>query len=641
MAEWLGQGLFKALGPYLQDELGVEEVDDLRFLKPEHLATLRGMLKPVPLNKFDIKYAELVGAGGGRPPTAPIPEGVAEKPAGAAQPECEPEVAIREVHNAGVVAVDVAGALDWELTPIQPSKTADFSPALCIFGSMRFPVPLEARMLFAALQAAGVYLKIVDMRAGEDIDKEIYEWIEHCHAFLAFGTKNYGEDTGNSACTYNEVKFAQAKKKHIILLRMIPWEAEFEELQARVLFNRNMLTLEWQQGQPMPTSLVGEILKAMELPTSGVPGSPAALAHETTAARSAAEAANWSRAQAEAARAQAQAQAAQAQAAAAAAKAQAEAARARAEAEESMAMAAAEEEAARQLQEQLRAAAAAERQRKEQAQRQAQRAAALLSEVQSAGPARAVEILRQTADDAQIQAAGCRRLVELGNDDDANDSRIAAAGGIEAVLRAMGAHAGDARVQESGCGALMNLMYNSPERKAAVAAAGGLEAVLRAMGAHAGAAAVQQDGCAALMNLAGYSPERSAAVAAAGGLEAVLRSMGAHVGFAGVQEHGCAALRNLARNSPERKAAVAAAGGLEAVLRAMGAHAGAAGVQQDGCGALGNLAANSRANALAIEHAGGLTAIASARRAFPSDAGVTQMADGATEAIEASKRRRW
>ena len=118
-----------------------------------------------------------------------IPEGVAERP-GMGEPE--PEPATREVHSAGAepASVDVAGAADWTLTPIQPSRISDFSPAVCIFGSMRFPAPLEARMLFAALQAAGVHLKVVDMRAGQDIDKEVYEWIEHCHAFLAFGTKN-------------------------------------------------------------------------------------------------------------------------------------------------------------------------------------------------------------------------------------------------------------------------------------------------------------------------------------------------------------------------------------------------------------------------------------------------------------------
>ena len=82
---------------------------------------------------------------------------------------------------------------------------------------------------------------------------------------------------------------------------------------------------------------------------------------------------------------------------------------------------------------------------------------------------------------------------------------VAAAGGIEAEIRVMGAHGGSAGVQEYGCGALCNLAWGSEERKAAVAAAGGIEAVIRAMGAHGGSAGVQQHGCTALCNLAAGS----------------------------------------------------------------------------------------------------------------------------------------
>ena len=46
LEEWLGPGMFKALGPYLVEELGVEEVDDMKLLDPEHLETCRGKLKP-------------------------------------------------------------------------------------------------------------------------------------------------------------------------------------------------------------------------------------------------------------------------------------------------------------------------------------------------------------------------------------------------------------------------------------------------------------------------------------------------------------------------------------------------------------------------------------------------------------------
>ena len=43
--------------------------------------------------------------------------------------------------------------------------------------------------------------------------------IEHCDTFIIFGSRTYGEDTGNSACTYYESKFALDRKKRIILIR--------------------------------------------------------------------------------------------------------------------------------------------------------------------------------------------------------------------------------------------------------------------------------------------------------------------------------------------------------------------------------------------------------------------------------------
>ena len=416
----------------------------------------------------------------------------------AAQPEPdrgaepEPEPAMREVHSARedpVVAVDVAGAADWGLAPIQPSKTSDFLSALCIFGSMRFPVPPEARLLFAALQAAGVHLKIVDMRAGQDIDKEVYEWIEHCRAFLAFGTKNYGEDTGNSACTYNEVKFAQAKRKNIILLRMIPWEAEFAELQARVLFNRNMLTLEWQQGQAMPPSLVGELLKAMDLPPTGVAGSPAALAHQTRVA--------------EAAKAQAQAQIAQAQASAAAAKAEAEAMQAQAEAAQAMAIAAAEEEAARRMQEEARAVQIAERERQAEAAQRELRARTM-SELETADPRRVIEILKLPLADAEVQQTGWSaiwRRSDAGPGKQTEYGRaFASAGGLEAMVVALRDYQASAHVVENVLHSAF-VLARDDSNCAAIGSGGGIEAVVAAMRSHVGSAVVQEQGCSALVNL--------------------------------------------------------------------------------------------------------------------------------------------
>ena len=120
--------------------------------------------------------------------------------------------------------------------------------------------------------------------------------IEHCDTFIIFGSRAYGEDTGNSACTYYESKFALDRKKRIILIRapdswhsrtclqcfstgtdaprwvgagMIPFDEEFEHLQARMLFGMNKFQILWELGTPMPADLPARIVEAMELGGQG------------------------------------------------------------------------------------------------------------------------------------------------------------------------------------------------------------------------------------------------------------------------------------------------------------------------------------------------------------------------------------
>ena len=113
-------------------------------------------------------------------------------------------------------------------------------------------MPLEAEKLRALLEGRGVSLEIINMEAGGDIDAAVIGGIEHCETFIVFGTMKYGENTGNAACTYYESKFAQTQKKRIILIRMIPFGAEFEFPQAKFMFGRNMFELPWILGTPMP-----------------------------------------------------------------------------------------------------------------------------------------------------------------------------------------------------------------------------------------------------------------------------------------------------------------------------------------------------------------------------------------------------
>eukprot|EP01044_Picomonas_judraskeda_P008778 COSAG03_NODE_1025_length_4996_cov_2.971615_2_plen_274_part_00 len=138
----------------------------------------------------------------------------------------------------------------------------------CGFVSCRYDgvVPAHVTQLQAAMEMRDVTLKMVSMQAGNDIDTEVFAWIEHCDYFIVFVSAEYGEDTGNSACTFNEAKYAQGKKKPVILIRMIPFEAEYKHLQARVMFGLNKLEVPWMLGTPMPNELPDMLMEAMGLP---------------------------------------------------------------------------------------------------------------------------------------------------------------------------------------------------------------------------------------------------------------------------------------------------------------------------------------------------------------------------------------
>ena len=58
---------------------------------------------------------------------------------------------------------------------------------------------------------------------------------------------------------------------------------------------------------------------------------------------------------------------------------------------------------------------------------------------------------------AGVQAQACAALNNLAASNDANMVKVAALGGIEAILKAMGTHTHNADVQKQACGALGSL----------------------------------------------------------------------------------------------------------------------------------------------------------------------------------------
>ena len=202
---------------------------------------------------------------------------------------------------------------------------------------------------------------------------------------------------------------------------------------------------------------------------------------------------------------------------------------------------------------------------------------------------------------------------------------VSNAGGLQAIMKAMAAHADDGELQSHGCAALAALAAD--ERcEAEVADAGGLGAVVKALAAHADDVNLQRSGCEALASIAAGA--HRLAVVDAGGLAAAVNAMAAHVTDAEVQRAGCAVLTSLARAAGCEEAVVAAGGPL-AVVAAMTTHAADVGVACEGCFALANLAVRNLTCERVVLAAGGARAITASIDKHAGDARVVEAAGAA------------
>ena len=121
-------------------------------------------------------------------------------------------------------------------------------------------------------------------------------------------------------------------------------------------------------------------------------------------------------------------------------------------------------------------------------------------------------------------AAGLSALAKFVNDNADNQARITAAGGVEALVRAMGAHAGSEGVQHEGCslqgaGEPRQQQYRQPgQDRGGQGLTDGIDAVVGAMSAHRGSRSCRRWAARHCCVLSGTMP-----IAAAGGIDARIR----------------------------------------------------------------------------------------------------------------------
>eukprot|EP01047_Picozoa_sp_COSAG01_P077265 COSAG01_NODE_13854_length_1526_cov_5.946741_1_plen_317_part_01 len=245
LAAWLSaihKTCVELLAP-LDDDYGVETVQDLLNLEPEDIDKLVDKLKRSPGKNFRAAISALAI-------DADLPSDAAAGAGPKSIPEAVPPDKPVDLHTVGT------------LSPTDEDEDGSGPFFSLRFGAEHRVVPM-AKELQGALTQRGAPPKIIDMMAGGDIDAAVQRGIEASDTFVIFGSAKYGENTGNMACTYYESKFAWDRKKRIILIRMIPFDQEFEFEQARFLFGLNMLVIPWLIGTPMPADLPDQILRAM------------------------------------------------------------------------------------------------------------------------------------------------------------------------------------------------------------------------------------------------------------------------------------------------------------------------------------------------------------------------------------------
>lgn len=213
-----------------------------------------------------------------------------------------------------------------------------------------------------------------------------------------------------------------------------------------------------------------------------------------------------------------------------------------------------------------------------------------------------VEGMRQHPMDIDLQIEGCRAMWNASGTT-GNQVAFVEAGALDVVLMSMGQFLSDAVMQEQAMAALANL--GAAERNVEIMMErGAVGAIVEAMNKHADNIHVQMKGCGAVTNMASHMSPFKQVIMDAGGGGAVVIAMVMHPDDHILQEKALRALRNLSANCEHNKIELATMGGIDAVISAMQVHRDAAGVQEAGAWTLSNLAGNIENKVMIGEYGG-------------------------------------
>jgi hypothetical protein len=127
-----------------------------------------------------------------------------------------------------------------------------------VFISFRLGETLrEAQKLRDALEDVGVSTYLCETLPGDNLLTEISHAMDDCELAVIMGSETFGEKTGSTCSTLQELQFIIDEEKPFVLIKMCD---RFKHPETRVLLPKSCLHIEWKPRTPMPEDLVDSIL---------------------------------------------------------------------------------------------------------------------------------------------------------------------------------------------------------------------------------------------------------------------------------------------------------------------------------------------------------------------------------------------
>ena len=157
--------------------------------------------------------------------------------------------------------------------PLPPPKPSPvLPPTHDVFISLRWgESKREAMELQRLLQSRGlrVFGPLDEHLPGDNIVDKTVAAFEGSRLVIMMASRTYGREGSTWYTTFAEMTYTIALRKPFFLIRMIPWETEFEEASTQLTLTNDIMAVVWLPGTPMPAQLVEQVLEKLDRPGEG------------------------------------------------------------------------------------------------------------------------------------------------------------------------------------------------------------------------------------------------------------------------------------------------------------------------------------------------------------------------------------